>query len=1171
MRLFALGAVFCFFASLSVAHAKADPAELNRIPLIRTDTYDPRQEQGREFSQFTSSIGISLFGGLYASTALDLKKEIYEKFSAPEIRAYFPSEKERREIAARIDSQVRSRFLSKGLSNETANAAIRYAASDLAGTIVRRVLQSEGIKDPERRGLWANRLLIPFHGCMREARTYKEGMRCMEAFQADAIQNIGLAMSHEMVRQEMGADYAKTSPDSYRRCLKAGQKGASSRVKACVAASVGEAAFGFGQAKLRGVAEAQVPGRGAAVAARTAPAFKACLAKASTKKGFTACADALTTAGGAEIASEAILANAQVKETFPNEKARKPVAEAGRKEFLACAAAAKAAGKRDESGTLQLEPCAHGVRMEAARRVALEVLRVNIEQTAGAPVAEVARMQKEVAASLASCWKSTAPEEKNSDCLKTAVRKLVATLASYKLDQELPARLLTKAPNIKADLLRTADQCLQEKLKGNLLEGGDVVGNVKSCGGPLLREAALKIASFQMGEVIQGKSQDPELPRRLENKFVQEKFGGCLGPSPDDQTLARCSLDLRRDAGREVAVALFGEQMDKFLESGGGLKAYGLGEDDKKAFLEELLKGHEQCLKSDVKGTNAQAEAGLDACFKSSIEKLASFLAGLEFRRQVQQHMPDAKNLPKFTDDFLGEFRACLAEKRPAKFPVADYVTNIDACRLRLTKKYTLEMGRRQLAAAFDENLPDEVEGTPEKKRAFVESLTTRFEKCLDKVKPEDYGGREACAADLKHEATRTLVIAATRAQGKKLLNTGELPPAAISALETQYEVCLKKSRDADVCAKNHVQESAKAVAHLKLHHTMADMLGDDYRRFLPTLEKLEADYRACVDVLPIVKISEAYVKAMEACAKDLEDRGVDFSQRYLRDKMVNRRMGEQEKALLLSAAEVVPCLNVLAVPKPFDENFLERFDPEGTFDILAKLAGDYINYDAEKAGDDYEAVLRQLVDDLRAAGPKEARRKLLDALIKRGMVDQLLKSMIRAEIKRALAELPASDRLPDQVVQALLNKDLLDKVMSPELMAKFRPFMAERLLGPVLLEGKSMKAAPQAAAIGTLKSQIADALLASKDFGDLLVASAVQKQIDNKAEWAVTKWLATKFMGYRSLYWKDVRETEKGRKAEEFVRSQVVRPQFTGESVSAEEKARRLAEANRLVEEALK
>ena len=1164
MRLLALSILFCIFASLSVAPAKANPAELNRISLIRTDAYDPRREQGREFSAFTSSIGLSLFGGLYASTALDIKKEVYDKLSTRDMRAYFPKEAERRQLAARIDGQVRSRFLSRGLSNEIVNAAIRYAVSDMAGTLVRRVMQNEGIKDSKRRELWANRLLIPFHACMKEARIYKEGMRCMEAFQADAVQNVGLAVSHEMVRQEMGAAYAKSSPDVYRRCIKPGQKGGDQRVKACVAMSVGQAAVGYGQAKLKAVAEAQIPGRGDTIVARTAPAFKACLSKATTKTNFNACADSLTTSGGAEIAFEAILANAQVKENFPTEKARKPVAEAGRKEFVSCANAAKKAGRRDASGALDLEPCAHAVRMEAARRVALEVLRVNIEQTAGAPAAEVARMQKEVAASLGACWKSTAPEDKNSDCLKDSVRKLVSTLASYKLDQELPARLLVKAPNIKADLLRTADGCLQEKLKGNLLEGGDVAGNVKSCAGPLLREAALKIASFQMGEVIQGKSQDPELPRRLEKKFVQEKFGGCLGPSPSDEALARCSLDLRRDAGREVAVALFGEQMDKFLESGGGLKAYGQTEDDKKRFLEALFKNH-------VKGTNAQAEAGLDACFKTSIERLATHLAGLEFARQVKQHMPDAKNLPKFTGDFLAEFGACLAEKGPARFPVADYVTNIDACRLRLTKKYTLEMGRRQLAAAFDENLPDEVEGTPEKKRAFVESLTGQFEKCLNKVKAEDYEGRDACAANLRREATRTLVIAATRAQGKKLLNTGELPPAAISALENQYEACIAKSHDADACAKTQVQESAKAVAHLKLHHTMADMLGDDYRRFQPTLEKLEADYRACVDVLPVVKLSEAYVKGMEGCAKDLEDRGVDFSQRYLRDKMVNRRMSDQEKALALSAAEVVPCLNVLAVPKPFDENFMERFDPEGTFDILAKLAGDYINYDAEQAGDDYEAVLRQLVEDLRAAGPKEARKKLLDALIQRGMVDQLLKSMIRAEIKRALAELPPSDRLPDSVVEALLNKDLLNKVMGPELMARFRPFMAERILGPVLIEGKSMKAPAQAAAIGTLKSQIADALLASKDFGDLLVSSAVQKQIDNKAQWAVTKWLATKFMGYRSLYWKDVRDSEKGRRAEEFVRSQVVRPQFSGESISAEEKARRLAEANRLVEEALK
>jgi hypothetical protein len=1168
--------IYCLLPALSFAAgqpARDDRAELNRLSLITTDNYRPnRHEQNREFAEFTSSFGLAFFGGIYTSTALDLKGDIYAKLSSPEMLRYFPKESERRKLAAGVDAQVRKRYLSDGVTNEKANAAIRYAVTDLGSKLIERVMEKEGVKDAGRRAKWGNRLLLPFHACMKETRTYKEGMRCLEAFKKDALLNAGLALGYELVRQEMGASYLKDQPANYRACLKPTAPGAETRVKACVAKSVQTAAFAYGQAKLLETAGKQLPrARAAAVWSRSAPAFKKCLDRASDKNGFAGCGDALASSAGAEIAKEAILLNKQVSGTISGAKEQAAVAEAGRQTFLACATKARETNQRDASGTLNLEACAHPVRMEAGRAVALEVIRQNIQKTSGAPVTVQGTMEKEIAQALRDCWKVDATETKNSDCLRTSVQKLVRTLAGYRLGQELPAELLKKEPGLKEDLLKTADACLVEKLKGNLLAAEDVAERVNACAAPLLRAAALKVAAFRLGETLRGKSKDAKLGARLQKELVDEHFANCLGASPDQAKIASCAGALRRDAGRAVGAALFTENYDEFIESGGGLSTYQVSPAQRTAFLASVNSSLDRCLNAKAKGPEADAEAGLSACFKENIETLALHLGGLEFRRQLRENVSRAQvNEAAMAKDFERDLGACLKEKSDPAASIETFVKHIDACKLRLTKRYTLELGRRELAAAAEENIP----ATPETKGrrdALVAGLTQGFSTCLDRAEGGSTAAREACTAELKREATRTLVVEATRGQSRKLLNTGELPPLRQRELEKDFAACVKKTNDAEACAKEHVREAAKAIAHIKLHHTMADMLGADYPKLLKELAALEKGYQSCLDAIPGAVVDPPFIKATEACGADLEGKGVGFSQDYLKKLLLTGHQSPRETELSLEAALIVPCLDAIAVKKPFDEDFLKRYDPEGTFEIMAKMVGDYINYDADKAGEDYESVMAQVVTDLQAAGPVEARRKLLQALIERGMVDQLLKSMIRAEVKKKLAELPEADRPPLEVTEILLSKELLDKVLGGKTMEKFRPFMAEKILTPLLLEGKSMKASPQADAIRTLKNQVAESLLEHPDFGGLLLQSTVQKKIDGKAAWGVTKWLAMKFKGYRTLYWSEARDSEKGKVAEAYIRDKVIRPQFMGESTSPEEEAARLAEANRLVEEALK
>ena len=1169
MRRFAFYAVNCFLLpALSLgagAPNREDRAELNRLSLVTTDDYRPsRHEQNRDFSEITSSFGLAFFGGIYTSTALDLKGDIYTKLSAPEMLRYFPKEAERRKIAERVDTQVRRRFLSEGITNERANAAIRYAVADVGSLLIERVMEKEGVKDAARRAKWSNRLLLPFQACMRETRTYKEGMRCLEAFKKDALYNAGLALGYELVRQEMGAEYLKDQPSNYKSCLRATSPGAEKRVKSCVAKSVQTAALAYGQAKLRETAAKQLkPAAADAVVKRAAPAFRKCLEGAADRAGFAACGDALARQAGADVAREAILANPQMISVVPGAKERAAVAEAGKRTFLACAE--KAA--RGPDGTLRVDACAGPVKMEAARTVALAVIQQNIEKTSDAPAAKQKEMGAGLAAVIKGCWKLEASAEKNSDCLRTGVQKLVRTVGSYRLAQELPPGLLAAEPGFRDELLGQAETCLAGRLKGNLLEMDDVAERAGACTAPLLRAAALKVAAFRLGETLKGKSKDPGLAKRLQKELVEERFARCLGETPDQAKIFVCAGELRRGAGQAVGRALFAENYDEFVTSGGGPAAYKLADGDRGAYLDSLNAGLEKCLAEKAKGDEKAADRGLDACFKASVESLALHLGKLEFRRQVAANLSHAKvNEATLAQSFEKELRACLREKQSAE--LTDFVKHIDICRARLTKRFTLDLARRELAAAADANVPVTPE-TKEHRAATLAVLNKNLAACLDTA--EGAAGRDACTTELKRQATLALVTDATRGQSRKLLNTGDLPPTRQRELEVEFDACVKKGGDIEVCAQRHVREAAKAIAHLKLHHTMADMLGVDYPKLLARLNAFERDYQTCLDKIPGAVVDAAFIRGTETCAKELEGKGVALSQEYLKNLLVKGRDTPKETALALDTARVVPCLDAIAVQKPFDEKFLERYDPEGTFEIMAKMAGDYINYDAEKAGDDYESVMAQIVTDLQAAGPAAARKKLLTTLIERGMVDQLLKSMIRAEVKKKLDELPDSDRPPAEVAEILLSKALLDKVLAGPAMEKFRPFMAEKILTPLLLEGKSMKAPAQAEAIRLLKNQVADALLESPDFGGLLLQSTVQKKIDSEANWKVTKWLAMKFKGYRTLYWSEARDSEAGKAAESYIREKVIRPQFQGEEMSAEEKAARLKEADRLVKEALK
>lgn len=1133
---------------------------VGKVPLLVTEKYNPQKEPGREFTEFTSSLGLLTFGNLYKATALDMESMLREKLSLPELRNYFPSESERNKLASRIARVINRDHLSGSLTNEKIIGATRYAASEILGLVIHRAMAKEGVKSAERRNVWAKKIISPFQACMSKARAYQEGNNCLEAAQEDAVKNIGLGIAYEMIRQEMGPAYTNGISRPYRKCLNLQKEGANGRVKGCVLSLVKNAAADFGVDKVKEAAAAEAPESAAAIGKLVRPGFEKCLAKANGREGFARCADQLVGDAGGEIAAAAVTNNEHVKKYFASPKERRALADAGKKQFLGCVADNRAANQRDDSGNVKTDNCVREVRLETARSVVHGLIAGNLAKMGDIKPEQRRQIQASIGGKIDACWDSKGSEEKNNACMKEGIENLVGAVAGIKLTNHIPPVMAAAQPKLKENLVQTVQGCIRQELPDNVMQSSDAAERVDSCAAKLLREAALKVADFELRQVIHGKTSDEKAADALVNKLVGQDLAACLGPAPADSTLTKCTTALKKSAAYSVGELLFPEEFDRFVVKNGGMPALGLAPTGRQNFLAGTIGKHRQCL--DKIKSNEGVDLAVDNCFKASIHELASYLGKLAFQKSGREHVSDPAELSRLSGRFQKDLSACLQEKSDPKFSLNEYIANIDGCANRLAGTYTLELGNRQVAKALEDNLSDPALAS--RRVSLQENLTGAFSGCLTAAKQET--DRAACVASLKREATKEITVVAAREQAKKLLNGGKIP-AGFEEAEKKLQKCLEEGTEPDLCARRHAQNVAKILGSLKLKVTLASSLGEEnYKKSGRTIASLESDFFACVDGLPGDKPDAAFMRALKECGEKMEAKGITFAQKNLGALLAAPAADPTEILLRNTAANAIPCLGPILPPGPVNEEALQKIRPEGILQSVAKAIGDYINYDARTAGKHFDQVLERIMTDLAAAGPAEARNNLLDLLVKGGMTDQLLKSMVQAQVRQTLADLPAEEQLSPQLRNLLMDPATLDAALPEEVMAKLRPFMLDHLLKPLLIEGKTLIDPGLKASMQQLEKQVSMILLDSRAFGDRLVAGAVQQQIDTETS-GITGWFGSWMYSYD---WNQLRETPNGRVAEAYVKDNIVRPIVTGQQQSPEEIRAHRARAAALVKRAV-
>lgn len=1164
---------FCLLAAATQLPSAYGAGELDRIKVITTKKYDPRLEPNRGASEFGANVGVGLAGIFLRDVSDKFEKQVLEKLNGPKISEFFPSKAERAAIARRISQKAQKDYLSAGLSNRAVILAIQYAAGEMVRTVVDRVMSSQGIADAKRRQLWITHLLGPMNGCFRLARTFGEATKCIDVYQADIPKNLGLAVGFELTRQELTPTHAEAFPARYVECLQPAKAGAEKRVMECVLKSVRTAIGGFGRDRILEIAKAQAPGRATAIADEAMPTFHKCLSTAKAKEHFRNCADQLTLRAGSSVAGAAVLENPQMKANVKSAKQVEALSVMAKERFSACVKQNLTANRRDPNGTVATKNCADRVRFDVAKAVSYEIFKESIAENLKGTVAEREAAEKSVRVALDKCWNSDAGEKPNNLCLRQTVQGLVSGIAEPQLRKELPPGLQAKEPKLREQLLGDLRTCLQAQLPENLMEASNTNDRVALCTGRTSKRAALKVGEFEIRDVLHGRARNQQAVDRIVDQLVNIELNQCLGDAPVAKTLDLCANRLRRVAGKSVAEALFPEEYDRFVKPKGGLAAFGLKPNDRNDFLYALLGKHRACINAgkaeDAKGVEREVEA----CFKVSSRTLAETLARMEFLRASRMHIPGgAEEDEKMADEFAADFSKCLGEMSGPQHSLKEFLAHVDPCRVRLTTKYTLKVARAELKDIIQSSLPAANEEQRKQQATIEKNLLGPFTACVEEVEAEDTAALDECANRLQSQAMGVIAVAAGERKAKELLNTPTLP-APIKSLETKLNHCLAGQRhDAHNCGKAYARGLAQALVNIKLHRTVADFAGvNRYKELQPELFNLEKQFIVCTESQQQSKLDAKFMQMLDDCSKALESAAVGLMRTLFATTLDEPSMSKKEATLAQELALTLPCFDFILPATPYEEKPLEALDPEGTLKEISKMIGDYIKYDVERAGLDYRKTLSQLVKDLEAAGPVEARVRLLDYLVKNGIADQLLKSVVLGKISESLASLPTEDKLPPELVAALTSKATLEKVFTPAGLEKLRPFLAQNVIRPILMEGLAFKDPRIVAALGALEKEVVGTLVESPHFGDVIVKGKIQGEINSQAPNRVWQFLGWLKDGYQTYDWEKVRQTPAGKETEQYFRDQIIRPRLSGEQVSPEEMKRRRKKLEELVKEALK
>lgn len=531
--------------------------------------------------------------------------------------------------------------------------------------------------------------------------------------------------------------------------------------------------------------------------------------------------------------------------------------------------------------------------------------------------------------------------------------------------------------------------------------------------------------------------------------------------------------------------------------------------------------------------------------------------------KDVLKHVPDPKDRLDYAENAAARMNECL-EMVSVKFDDAQ-----DDC----TKVIELNTGREIALDAGESKLRENVEthlkDSPVDKEAMIAALMKEFRQCLGKTTTTDQIGE--CAEGhngLERKAAEKIGVQAGRdaiSAEVDLKNPPKELAKQIEGSESLYKWCLKSTKPVDECTRNHAVRIANVVGNAKLKSTLGKLLGaEGLNKKTADIHKLEAGFQKCLEgVNPKTNVREQ----ISACTADLQAKATRFASKQVSQAKSSVPLNAEQKKIKEdvvgqlvkggSGAMTSGKLNATdAIPKSGALTSREN----------TEILDTYVALNGRNAATNLAPVAEAMQDP--SLTPEQRRDAVIEKLDETGTTDGFIKALVYKELKDSLQNAKGSDRPDPATIRKLLDMNNFNKIFTKDNLAMIRRQVSEKVLAPLLLDGKGADSKEIREARARLQKEIAGVMIRSPHFGPILAGGLVSNQLKQKG--GLTRLFAELFYGPRALDWKRVSNTPEGKKAEQYILENLVAPKIANERLSRAELARRQKIAEDMVSAAV-
>ncbi len=1099
--------------------------------LIQTANYDPSNEKllGPIESNLAGA-GLFVAGGIIKDYFIHIDQIVADKLNNPSISSFFSDPKLKAGIEREISDHVNNVIFKNGITNESSISAVKYIADQVLIRIIGTIMQSQGVS-PDRQTSWEKAVKAPIDACIGKSTSFFAAQHCVDAYSPDAIKNIELGVVYEVASNT-----------------------------------------------LHGI----VPNDSAHILAQTAPEYRSCLVKitSTATNGFTNCVNQLMTRAADLVIPRIVGSDPTVRSAIPSAAEQKILADTLVKQYNACFARNQATGLKDENGLVQTTNCQKDAGNQGIYLVSLALYKQNIISNLGAVNLEPSYTQGKKA--LDSCWNGSQSDSALNSCLRSAVVVFTSTIANNLLAKQIPSGLAKSNPSLRPSIIGNLESCLKSHLPNSILPSAtkgsgssadSMNQSINICTGSTIKEAALKVAKFSLEETLKG-NVTPEQDTRIVHQLVDTDFAACLGKLPTNAKLAGCIVTLKKNGAKTIAATVFPEQFDTFVNANGGPSALGLSSTSKTEIINTVQSQLNICLDRNVTSRSANDD-GLNGCFKEAIKAFTMQLGLTDFNKTAEPYFAGKESdLENFRKDFQSSFTTCLDQKKGTSFSIGDYVANVTSCSNTLVSSLTAKIGGFALHAQIESHLPGDSPADNQVRANIEAQLLASLRTCLTNVKGNDSKARDACTDNLQRDGTYAIATQAGRNEILSVLKSPK-PVKDEIALNATLKNCLSEAGGGSAlteamnnCAKDYSTNLARSIGSIELNSTLVSALGGTVvQQRQAEIAKYLADFNGCLDEVHKTDMDNGYLDRLTGCATILESSAVSLIDSQSRTWMASSNETPEAALLKDQVSKLIPCLSILMPSTTYNEDSLAKINPTGVLQGLSQTIGQFIDYDVNQAGMDIKEVMTKLFNDFGVVGSDQAKINLINNMVQSGMVDQLLKALVRSNVQEAFRTIPNSE-VPSKLETALMSKQNFDAIFDPATIATMRQAIANTILIPAIVQGKSLDSPELMASQNALKKQVVGILLQSPHFGDALLVGAVQNQINSQN--VAVKLFAGLLYGKGALDWSKVRDTPAGKNADDFIRNNIMVPAFNGQTISAAESKDIEKQASDLVKKAM-